>query len=411
MSAAIDVATRGTVSTAAVPLSARLRSAGVWIVGAVVVLITVIATLLMTSDRAPEDPLHYDGVGREGMKALVETLRDHGTEVVTTESLEAAREASARPDTTLLIPAGADVLSPGDVDGLTAALHEEGNRLVLVDPGISLGAFTDRLTTAVSDSPLADPDPVSTPACRLPAAVAAGEVSTGESLYAAVEPGDRQIIICYPQTGPGVIANPDDPAGQLVVDDGGDVPLTVLGNGSWLSNGEIDEDGNAALSLSTLSQTPNLVVYYPREGTDVAPPPSTIDFVPSWFLAGAAWLVPCLLVLLLVLGRRFGPLAVERLPVVVPAVETVFGRAALAERSRDRTGALHALRTAALLRIAARLALGPEVGRDVVLTRIAGATGRDPTQVTWAFVTAAPATDRELTEVVDLIDVIESEIP
>ena len=120
------------------------------------------ASLSLFSDkRILELHLPDKGPGKPGSAAIVDYAKN-------------------APDTTLLIPAGADVLSPGDVDGLTSALREEGNRLVLVDPGISLGAFTDRLTTAVSDSPLADPDPVSAPACRIPAAVAAGDAQGGD---------------------------------------------------------------------------------------------------------------------------------------------------------------------------------------------------------------------------------------
>ena len=52
--------------------------------------------------------------------------------------------------------------------------------------------------------------------------------------------------------------------GQLVVDDGGRFPLTVLGSPEWVSNGTITENGNAALALSTLSAEDRLVVLYPR---------------------------------------------------------------------------------------------------------------------------------------------------
>lgn len=411
MSASIDVATRGTRAAAAVPLRNRLRSARVWILSAVVVLLAVVATTLMTSDRQPSDPLHYDSTARDGMKALVETLRTQGIQVTTTEDQETARRAAAGAGTTLLIPVGAQLLGPGDVDGLTSALSAEGNRLVLVDPGFAVSAFTDRISVDATIDPLGQPDAVSSPDCSVPAARAAGTVSTGESRYTAAEPGDDRVQICYPFSGPGITVDSSAPAGQLVIDDGGQVPVTVLGNPAWLSNSEIDEEGNAALVLSTLSAEDSLVVYYPRPDDTVQPPPSTLDYVPSWFIAGTLWLVPCLIVGLFVIGRRFGPLAVERLPVVVPAVETVHGRAALAARSRDRTGALRTLRTAALLRIGRRLALGPAAREEEILARIAVTTGRDPTQIAWAFRTAAPADDGELTAVVDLISTIESEIP
>ncbi|WP_241897223.1 DUF4350 domain-containing protein, partial [Brevibacterium epidermidis] len=359
MSAQLDVAARGTRSTTRIPLRTRLRSASVWIVAAFVVLITVIALVLLTGDDESEEPLHYDSTARTGTKAPVETLRDHDVDVTTTEDQEQARTAAAQPDTTLLIPTNTGALSPGDIAGLQYALRTHGNRLVLVDPGPTITEFTDRITVNDNLSPLADPEATSPPACASPIARSAGAVTTGDVEYAETKKNTDGIAACFPFTGPGVdeIDNaevaPGSARGQVVTDSGGSVPLTVLGNPAWVTNEHIDEEGNASLVLSQLSQTQNVVVYHPTfDGSDEQSPPTTIDFVPDWFLAGVLWLIPCVLVLLLVIGRRFGPLAIEQLPVIVPAVETVHGRAALSSRSHDRDGALHTLRTGALLRIA-----------------------------------------------------------
>lgn len=420
MSALIDVATRGTRASAAVPVTARLRSAGVWIVAAVVILITVIATMLMTSDRGSQLPLHYDSTARDGTKAMVETLRDHGVDVTTTEDFDTAHKASGQPETTLLIPTKADLLSQGDIDGFRSQLAANDNRLALIDPGYTVQGFTDRITVDDSVSPLATPEKISQPDCDVPAAQAAGSVETGDTEYAEARKGTEDLSTCYPFTGPGVTqidggeVTPGSAHGQLIVDEGhggkGGFPVTVLGNPDWVTNAGIDDEGHAALVLSQLSQTDHLVVYYPTESGEFESPPSTLDYVPSWFIAGALWLVPCVFILLLILGRRFGPLAIERLPVIVPAVETVHGRAALAARSHDRTGALHTLRTGAMLRIAKRLALSPEAGHRDIIAGIANATGRDPAQVEWVFSSATPRTDSELQKIVHLLTLIESEI-
>ena len=418
MSAQLDVAARGTRSTARVPMRARLRSASVWIVAAFVILVTVIALVLLTGDEETDEPLHYDSTARTGTKALVETLRDHDVDVTTSEDQQSARTAAARPDTTLLIPTNTDALSPGDIAGLQYALRTHGNRLVLVDPGPSVAQFTDRITVNDNLSPLADPDATTPPACDSPIARGAGAVTTGDVEYAETKKGTGGITACYPFAGPGVDeiddaeVAPGSARGQFVTDSGGSVPLTVLGNPEWVTNEHIDEEGNASLALSQLSQTQNVVVYYPTfDGADQQSPPSTIDFVPGWFLAGVLWLIPCVLVLLLVIGRRFGPLAVERLPVIVPAVETVHGRAALSSRSHDRDGALHTLRTGALLRIAKRLSLGPDARTPDIITRIAATTGADPGYLHRVFVSASAHTDAELTELVHQLTQIESEIP
>lgn len=420
MSAFIDVATRGTRSSAAVPVTARLRSAGVWIVAAVAILITVIATMLMTSDRGTDAPLHYDSTSRDGTKAMVETLRDQGVDVTTTEDFDTAHKAAGQPDTSLLIPTQAETLSQGDIDGFRSELAAEDNRLVLIDPGYAVQEFTDRITVNDSLSPLASPDKISQPDCAVPSAEAAGPVETGDYEYAEARKGTEGLRACYTFAGPGVsqidggAVTPGSAHGQLIVDQGGggkgDFPVTVLGNSTWATNAGIDEEGHASLVLSELSQTDHLVVYYPTESADSESAPSTLDYVPSWFIAGAVWLVPCIIVLLLIIGRRFGPLAVERLPVIVPAVETVHGRAALAARSHDRTGALHTLRTGALLRIAKRLALGPEAGLTDIIVGISNSTGRDPAQIESVFSSAVPHTDSDLANIVHLLTLIESEV-
>ncbi|SDR74303.1 hypothetical protein SAMN04489751_0298 [Brevibacterium sandarakinum] len=420
MSALIDVATRGTRSSPAVPLTARLRSVGVWIVAAAAILITVIATMLMTSDRGSDAPLHYDSTARDGTKAMVETLRDHGVEVTTTEDFDTAHTASGQSDTTLLIPTKADMLSLGDIDGFRSELSTNDNRLVLVDPGYTVQDFTDRITVNDSLSPLASPETISQPDCTVDSAQAAGPAETGDAEYAEARKGTEGLHTCYPFAGPGVTqidggeVTPGSAHGQLIVDESaggkGDFPVTVLGNPDWVTNAGIDEEGHASLVLSQLSQTDHLVVYYPTETGEFQAPPSTLDYVPSWFIAGALWLVPCVFILLLILGRRFGPLAVERLPAIVPAVETVHGRAALAARSHDRTGALHTLRTGALLRIAKRLALGPEAGLHDIIVAIANTTGRDPAQVESVFSSAVPCTDADLQHIVHQLTLIESEV-
>lgn len=416
MSAGLDVAVRGLRSTAAVPMRARMRSASVWIIGIAVILLTVIATMFLTGDREATDPLHYDSTARDGTKALIQTLRAQGIDVTTTEDVGVARRAIRTPNTALLIPTALDALSPDEASGIRNDLTEAGNRLVLVDPGYAITDFSDRITVDDSVTSFAEPDPVSPPDCADPIAVAAGPVTSGVIEYAEVTAHTARISACYPLTGSAIVRTPggEIPAGaahgQLIVDDDAAMPLTVLGNPDWLMNSTIDEEGNASLVLNELSRAPHLVVLIPQYSAGDQSPPSAIDFIPRWFIAGALWLIPCSLVLLLWLGRRFGPLAVERLPVIVPAVETVHGRAALAARSHDRAGSAHILRTAALLRIAATLALRPDAGRSEIIAAAAARTGRSLSEVAWAFSLSTPTTDAELTAIATLLTSIESEI-
>src|SRR5699024_9970914 len=162
------------------------------------------------------------------------------------------RTAAAHSDTTLLIPTGAEALSAGDVNGFESTLRAHVNRLVLVDPGPSITEFTDRITVNDNVSPLGSPDSTSEPDCSLPGPRTAGPVTTGSVEYAETDKGTDGITACYPFAGPGVDeldgaeVAPGSARGQLITDDAGPVPLTVIGNADWVTNEHIDEEGNAS---------------------------------------------------------------------------------------------------------------------------------------------------------------------
>src|SRR5690606_1050452 len=117
------------------------------------------------------------------------------------------------------------------------------------------------------------------------------------------------------------------------------------------------------LALRLLGAEPRLIWYRPGlADADVEVPPSLGDLSPGWvvpvmllglvtFLAAAVWR-----------GRRMGPLVVETLPSIVPADETVRGRARLYARAGARLRAADALRIGALGRLARELGLPGRAG-------------------------------------------------
>lgn len=80
-------------------------------------------------------------------------------------------------------------------------------------------------------------------------------------------------------------------------------------------------------------------------------------------------------------GRRFGPLVVEPLPIVVRSGETTRGRGRLYRRARAHGHAAAALRAAAAARCASRLGLPRSAGATELVDAIAHAIGRDPRAV------------------------------
>lgn len=74
-------------------------------------------------------------------------------------------------------------------------------------------------------------------------------------------------------------------------------------------------------------------------------------------------------------GRRFGPLVAERLPVTVPAAETIEGRARLYDNSDARLHALDSIRLGTITRLAELLGLGRGEATDAVIEATAQTAG------------------------------------
>jgi hypothetical protein len=118
----------------------------------------------------------------------------------------------------------------------------------------------------------------------------------------------------------------------------------------------------------------------------------------------------CLLVLLLWKGRRHGPLAVEPLPVIVPASEAAVGRARLYERAGQHQAAARALRSATLMRLASALRLGPAAPVGAVVAAVSRATGRDAGQVGAALDVADVGSGRDLVAAATALQDLEDEV-
>jgi hypothetical protein len=106
-------------------------------------------------------------------------------------------------------------------------------------------------------------------------------------------------------------------------------------------------------------------------------------------------------------GRRFGPLVAERLPVTVRASETTEGRARLYARSRDALHAADRLRIGGLRRVARTLGLGPGASAIEISDAAAERLGWDSAVVRAILIDEVPATDAELVDLHDRLQILE----
>lgn len=325
-----------------------------------------------------------------GSRAVVEVLRDAGIDVVVVGRLDDALTAAEAPGTTLFV---------GDTRAILDAerwprLLGVADHLVIAEP--SQPALDALRIDALTAAPLTEGrDAIELEAgCSVPAAQRAESIRATGIGYSTL---DGEACFDAGETGAGLV--------RLDVDGR---QVSVLGAGSVLQNGEITRAGNAALALGLLGEHPTLVWYQPTPADLTAP--TAAELTPDW-VNPVAWLaVLAGLAAAFWRGRRFGPVVIENLPVVVKTTETMEGRARLYAREGSRLRALDALRVGTLRRIADGLALGRGAGVDDIVSAVAGITGRDPAALRTLLIDLEPANDRELVELSDRLLELEAHI-
>jgi hypothetical protein len=109
-------------------------------------------------------------------------------------------------------------------------------------------------------------------------------------------------------------------------------------------------------------------------------------------------------------GRRFGPLVLESLPVVVRSTETLEGRARLYRTASSRVHALDALRVGAVRRIAVLCGLPPHASVDQVVAEAAALTGRPAADVRAVLLDERPATNADTLACADRLAGLERDV-
>ncbi len=375
-----------------------LRRRGGWIaLVAVLVLVAIALVIIRSSATASAAALDITNPAPEGSRAVAEVLKQHGVDVVATDSLLATRAAITRPsDTTVLLYDPQGILTSDQRLSLlnlnTDVVAVEPGLLALDDIAPSLG-----LAGEVSGTFRAD--------CTVSAVTKAGTV-TGAGLGYRVTASDS-----LSQTTPAACFTKKGISGLAQTTENG-ITTTVLGLGSTLENGTIGSRGDAALALNLLGAHRTLVWYIPTyadlQGGGAGP--TIAELTPPWVTPLIALLLMALIAAAVWRGRRFGPIVVENLPVVVRASETMEGRARLYSRANARLRALDALRTGTIDRLSRLIGLPRTASVDEVIDAIAGLLGRDRGEVASLLLDAIPSNDAALVHFSDLLLHLEADV-
>jgi len=374
------------------------RSIGWIVLAAIAIAVALVGILLSGGTGRLGIPLDSTNAGPVGSRAVAEVLRQQGVTVKAAYTLDQLRD-TADGDSTVLVFDPDDNL---DRRGLDVVL-ETASRVVVVEPGYDA---LQQLAPGVRAAGRPAAEGAIAAGCALPAAIAAGRIDprpAGNAASASV-PGtfriaDAAATGCF-RTGDGQYSLVETTVA------GSDVAL--LGSASILMNDGIDRSGNAALALNLLGEHRTLVWYLPGlADRPVSGAPDLEQLTP-------AWVTPIMILLVLVFiaaafwrGRRFGPLVIENLPVIVRAGETRDGRARLYQRSSARSRAADALRVGAIGRLATLAGLPQTADSIEVADAVASLTGRRHASVRALLIDDIPRTDRDLIAISDALAELE----
>ena len=381
-------AAAATTSAAAPPTSPavrrrRLRTVA-WVVAGLLTVAAVGALTARPSSRTYLDP---ESASPGGARALAQLLRQDG---VTVERVTDRSRALAATAGTTLVVAYPELLSQPDLEALDLL---PGDVVLLGAPaagGPTFGAEVVGRRTEVTGRD---------PSCALPAATLAGVALTGgDTFRLRLGPADTGTA-CYPAGAGAALVQVTNAQGRV---------RTTLGTGVTLTNDRLADDGNAALGMNVLGRQPAVLWWLPTP--DLGGQQSLTSLLPHavWPTVAAAALV--LLLLAAWRGRRLGRVVVEPLPVVVRASETTEGRARLYQRARATDTAAAHLRTAAVARLTARLALPRGSGPAAVVAAVSARTGRPAESMSALLYGRSPDGEPALVALANQLDAVEEEV-
>jgi hypothetical protein len=378
---------------------------GRWRIPVALIAVVIIGGIVLAhvGPRQIRDNVYLDPASNSmvGSQALADILGERGLDVTpvysTADALAAIGSGGSASQPTTLVITAADLLPRRELAMLSRARAD----LLLVQPSAGALLVLAPRATAVNQNALTGmPLP---PGCTLAAARLAGPADLGGITFAV----SGRHVGCYQVGGEPSLVQYTSPA---------DRTITILGNGTPLTNGFLSDQGNAALMINLLSSHQRIVwlTAQPRQVGALPPAGSQPGQGPT-LIPWAAWLVVFQLAVATLLAaiwraRRFGPLIAERLPVVIRASETVEGHARLYQSRRARDRAAQALRAAMLARILPALGVPRSAEPTAVTEALASRSRLSPQDVTALLYGPAPATDADLVALTRDLDELEREV-
>lgn len=374
---------------------------------ALVVALAVIAAVVSALARGNfrDAPFEPSSPRPDGSGAVASVLREDGTDVQEARRTDEAA-AALREGRTVLVTTPSS-LSRAQLELLRDALDEGTGHLVLLAPDFGTLSV---LAPGIHPGGTLDQE-----RARLSADPACGDAAFRARTVDARPAGDDEdrrdqvpSIVYRVAEGPGTSSCFSTDHGASIVVQGS---VTVLGSPAYLVNADVGRTDNSAVALNALGGPAGLTWYLPSAtdpmASDEAGP---LAHIPTWLPLTLTWLAVCLVLLLVAVSRRLGPVLIEPLPVTVRAQELVLGRANLLRRSGARDRAARSLRSAAAVRLADRLGVRRQEPLAALVAALTPHTRLTGQELRALLGDTGIRTDEDLVRLAHDLDALEKEI-
>ena len=322
----------------------------------------------------------------DGARALAQVLERHGVSVREVN----ARQATTVDEDTTLVVVFPSRMSPSVRAGVSTRAN-----VVYIGLEEEYGFSPSYLDGLTSSRAWKDPERTS-PGCSSEAANRARSLTS--SNY-TVSNGASGWQLCFTADGQEYASAERSEPGRF---------RAVIPDSLRVRNRAILDEGNAALALNAIGRTDKVAWYVVTSDESMSQADPVLTESP--YLAPAFLMViGAVLLASLARGKRLGPLTPERLPVEVPAAETLIGKARLMRSQRSYAHAATALRSATASRIASTLGVAHSADREA-LVRAIEARGLPPSRYETLLWGPPPTSEADLVQLANDLDALEKEI-
>ncbi|MDO5049848.1 MAG: DUF4350 domain-containing protein [Actinomycetaceae bacterium] len=341
------------------------KSWGLWLILAMVAVIVLSMVFGYERQYQPSDPRSAQP---DGTKGLVQVLKSQGVDVEVVLSVDEMPQIDE--DTAVLIDQS-PYITHEDITALPGLVRGAG-RVVLYEWAYAPEAFNldDSVDGGEREFSAKDFDKLCSDIFGYARVIATDSLA----FVSDIEGADLPPRVCF-STGFGYHVG--------VWPKTEDNPEYIWFPNPIFKNSRIRDYDTAAAALTVLGKYDRLVWVYPSfENTAVDLSTDGVwGLLPRWTYSSAMLLILAALAFMLYRGRRFGPLASERLPVTVKSSETVIAHGHLLYQTKDAAWAIGALQSQTRRRIRKALLLPDEISQSDFITTVARRSGRSDQEI------------------------------